>query len=161
MAVSSRRSLVADKLKLVQLYWVLLAIFAVGRWALSMQQVPYDRGNPVFSIITLTFLSAAIFAAFARRWRSYRLLEAAILGAVIGFSAQVVIFVSTWASYSLGIDSYFTHPLALNAPSGTTSVAMADALTTRAQALVVGPIVVGIAASIGWMLGAVLPERKG
>jgi hypothetical protein len=38
---------------------------------------------------------------------------------------------------------------------------MADALTTRAQALVVGPIIVGIAASIGWMLGAVLPERKG
>jgi hypothetical protein len=150
----------ADKLKLARLYWVLLAIIAVGRWALSMRQVPYDRGNPVFSIITLTFLSAVIFAAFARRWRSYGLLDAAILGALFGFSAQVVIFGSTLASYSLGIDSYFTNPLALNAPPGTTSVAMADALKTRAQALVVGPIFVAIAASIGWMLGALLPERK-
>jgi hypothetical protein len=150
----------ADKLKLARLYWVLLAIIAVGRWALSMRQVPYDRGNPVFSIITLTFLSAVIFAAFARRWRNYGVLDAAILGALFGFSAQIVVFGSTVASYSLGIDSYFTNPLALNAPPGTTSVAMADALKTRAQALVVGPIFVAIAASIGWMLGALLPERK-
>jgi len=150
----------ADKLRLARLYWVLLAVFAVGRWALSLRHVPYDRGNPVFSLIALTFLSAAIFAAFARRWRSYGLLDAAILGALFGISAQIVIFGSTLASYSLGIESYFTNPLALNATPGTTSVAMADALKTRAGALVVGPVFVAIAASIGWMLGALLPERK-
>jgi hypothetical protein len=126
----------------------------------SLRQVPYDRGSPVFSIITLTFLCAVIFAAFARKWRGYGLLDAAILGVIIGVSAQVVIFTSTLASYLLGIDSYFNHPIALNAPEGTKAVAMADALKMRAGALVVGPLFLAIASSIGWVLGALLPERK-
>jgi hypothetical protein len=150
----------SDKLKLARLYWVLLVIFSLGRWAMSLRQVPYDRGSPVFSIITLTFLCGVIFAAFARKWRGYGLLDAAILGAIIGVSAQVVIFGSTLASYLLGLDSYFNHPIALNAPEGTKAVAMADALKTRAGALVVGPLFLAIASSIGWVLGALLPERK-
>ena len=150
----------ADKLKLAQLYWVLLVIFTIGRWAMSLKHVPYERGNPVFSIITLTFLSAAIFAAFARKWRGYGLLDAAILGALFGISAQIVIFASTAGSYLAGIDSYFNNPIALNAPPGTTSLTMADALKVRGPALVVGPIIMSIAASIGWVLGALLPEKK-
>lgn len=150
----------ADKLKLARLYWALLAVFTVGRWTLSMRNMPYDQGNPIFAIIPLTFISAALFAAFARRWRSYGFLDAVILGALLGFSAQVVIFGSTLASYSLGIDSYFTNPLALNTPPGTTSVAMADALKTRAGALVLGPVFVAIAAAIGWVLGALLPDKR-
>jgi hypothetical protein len=150
----------SDKLKLARLYWVLLAIFSLGRWVVSLRQVPYDRGSPVFSIITLTFLCGVIFAAFARKWRGYGLLDAAILGVIIGVSAQVVIFTSTLASYLLGIDSYFNHPIALNAPEGTKAVAMADALKMRAGALVVGPLFLAIASSIGWVLGALLPERK-
>ena len=150
----------ADKVKLARLYWVLLAIFTMGRWAMTLRHVPYERGNPVFSIITLTFLSAVIFAAFARKWRAYGLLDAAILGAIFGISAQLVIFSSTLASYSLGLDTYFNNPIALNAPPGTASLAMADALKIRAGALVVGPLFIAIAASIGWVLGALLPDRK-
>jgi hypothetical protein len=149
----------ADKLKLARLYWVLLAIFTVGRWAMSLKHVPYDRGN-VISIITLTILSAVIFAAFARKWRGYGLLDAAILGALFGFSAQLVIFSSTMASYSLGMDTYFNNPIALNAPPGTTSFTMAQALKVRGPALIVGPLIMAIMASIGWVLGALLPERK-
>lgn len=151
----------SDKLKLARLYWVLLVLFSVGRWVMSLQQVPYDRGNPVFSIVTLTSLSAAIFAAFARKWRGYGLLDAAILGAIFGASAQIVIFGSTAVSYLAGIDSYFNHPIALNAPEGMKAVAMADALKTRAGALVVGPLFLAIVGCIGWVLGGLLPERKG
>jgi hypothetical protein len=86
----------------------------------SLRHVPYDRGNPVFSII----------------------------------------FSSTLASYSLGLDGYFNNPIALDAPPGAKSIAMADALETRAGALVVGPLFIAIAASIGCVLGAQLPERK-
>ena len=149
----------ADTLKLARLYWVLLALFTTGRWVLSLRHVPYDRGNPV-SIVTLTILSAVLFAAFARRWRGYGLLDAAILGAVFGLSAQIVIFSSTVASYSLGLETYFNNPLALNQPPGTAAVGMADALKIRGPALIVGPLFMAILASIGWVLGALLPERK-
>jgi hypothetical protein len=101
-----------------------------------------------------------MFAAFARKWRGYGLLDAAILGALFGLSAQIVIFVSTMSSYSLGMDTYFNNPIALNAPPGTASMTMADALKVRGPALVVGPLFIAIAASIGWVLGALLPERK-
>ncbi len=147
----------ADGLRIARLYWVLLAIFTLGRWAMSLRHVPYERGNPVFSIVILTFLAAVIFAAFARRWRGYGLLDAAILGAILGLSAQIVIFSSTALSYALGMDTYFNHPIALNE---TQPVAMGAALQKRAASLVGGPFFNAIAACIGWVLGALLPERK-
>ena len=45
------------------------------------------------------------------------------------------------------------------AAGGTKSVAMVDDLKTRAGARV-GNLVIAIAASIGWVLGALLPEGK-
>jgi hypothetical protein len=147
----------ADQLRLARLYWILLAIFTIGRWAMSLKHVPYDRGNPVFSLVTLTFLCAVIFAAFIRRWRGYGLLDAVILGAILGLSAQIVIFTSTAVSYLLGLETYFNHPIALNA---TAPQEMSAALKTRAGGLVGGPIFVAIAAAIGWVLGAVLPEKR-
>jgi hypothetical protein len=149
-----------DKLRLARLYWVLLVIFTIGRWAMALKGVPYDRGNPVFSIIALTALSAVIFSAFARRWRGYGLLDGAILGALLGLSAQIVIFASTAASYMAGLHTYFNNPLALNDPTGTKTFTMAEALAVRGPALLVGPLFTAVLASIGWVLGALLPERK-
>ena len=58
----------SDKLKIARLFWVLLVIVTLARWAMSLRHVPYDRGTAV-SIVTTTLLSTVIFAAFARRWR--------------------------------------------------------------------------------------------
>ena len=149
----------SDKLKIARFFWVLLVIVTLARWAMSLRHVPYDRGTAV-SIVTTTLLSTVIFAAFARRWRGYGLLDAAILGAIFGLSAQLVIFASTLISYLAGIQSYFNHPLALNDPTGTKSFTLAEALQIRAPALVVGPLFSAVFASIGWVLGALLPERK-
>ena len=44
----------AAKLKVAQLYLVLLGIVTLGRWLQGTFGVPYDRGHHVFSIVVLT-----------------------------------------------------------------------------------------------------------
>ena len=145
-----------ENLRVARLYLVLLALFTAGRWAQSLGQVDYSRGHHVFSIVTLTFLSSAFFAAFCRKWRGYTLLQAVMLGMTLGLIAQVVIFLSTALSYALGMHTFFNHPRALNVES---EIPLGEALMRRAGGLVAGPIANGIAAFVGWLMGAVLPDH--
>lgn len=147
-----------ENLRVARFYFLLLGLFAVGRWAQSLSQFEYSKGHHVFSIVTLTFLSSAYFAAFCRKWRGYSLLQAVMLGMTLGLAAQIVIFLSTAASYALGLHTYFNHPRVLNAEM---ELSMNEALTLRAFGLVGGPIENGAAAFLGWLIGGVLPERKG
>jgi hypothetical protein len=147
---------VRDVLRVARMYFLLLALFTVGRWAQSLGQVEYAKGHQIFSIVTLTFLASAYFAAFCRRWRGYTLLQAVLMGMTFGFAAQVVIFLSTVLSYALGMHTFFNHPRALNVE---TEIAMNDALLRRAGGLIAGPISNGVAAFLGWFMGAVLPSR--
>jgi hypothetical protein len=145
-----------ENLRVARFYFVLLALFTVGRWAQSLGHVEYAKGHHVFSIVTLTFLSSTYFAAFCRKWRGYTLLQAVMLGMTLGLAAQIVIFTSTALSYALGLHTFFNHPRALNVE---TDVSMNEALMRRAFGLIAGPISNGIAAFLGWLMGGVLPER--
>jgi hypothetical protein len=147
---------VRDTLKVARLYLVLLALFTVGRWAQSLAHAEYAKAHHVFSIVTLTLLSSAFFAAFCRKWRGYTLLQAVMLGMMLGLGAQVVIFASTALSYALGLHTFFNHPTALNVEG---DLPMGDAMVRRALGLVAGPISNGIAAMLGWLMGAALPDR--
>ena len=120
-----------ENLKVARFYLVLLALFTVGRWAQSLGQVEYAKAHHVFSIVTLTFLSSAFFAAFCRKWRGYTLLQAVMLGMMLGLIAQVVIFASTALSYALGLHTFFNHPAALNVESRAAHERGADAPRRR------------------------------
>jgi hypothetical protein len=52
--------------------------------------------------------------------------------------------------------TFFNHPTALNV---TSDLPLSEALVRRAAGLVAGPISNGVAAFIGWFLGALLPDR--
>jgi hypothetical protein len=147
---------VRDTLKVARFYLVLLALFTVGRWAQSLGHVEYAKAHHVFSIVTLTLLSSAFFAAFCRKWRGYTLMQAVLLGMMLGLMAQLVIFASTVLSYALGMHTFFNHPTALNVEG---DLPMGDALMRRAAGLLAGPISNGIAALFGWVMGAALPDR--
>ena len=84
--------------------------------------------------------------------------ESLLAEAEEALGAQIVIFLSTAASYALGLHTYFNHPRVLNAEM---ELSMNEALTLRAFGLVGGPIENGAAAFLGWLIGGVLPERKG
>ena len=145
----------AANLRIARLYLVLLAIFAVARFAQGAMGVDYAKAHHVFSIVMLTLMASAFYAAFGRRWRGFSLLQAVALGAMFGFIAEVVIFFATMISYALGIDTFFNHPTALNEAS---AVPLARAVVIRARAILILPIITAIAATIGWALGGLLPE---
>lgn len=147
----------AENLKLARLYFVILLIVAAGRWTLSLQGVPYAKGTDKMSIVIVTLFSSIFYGAFCRRWRGFKIMQAVVLGATLGLAAQVVVFVSTLASYLMGLETYFNHPTALNSPE---ALPMATALGARAGGLVVNTILNAIAGALGWAMGALLPESR-
>jgi len=110
--------------------------------------------------VILTLNAAIFYGAFCRRWRRFRLWQAAGLALTMGFISQVVIFAATLLSYALGLDTYFNNPTAMLGPEGAalTAVPLSQALLTRLGGLIVNPILTGIAGAIGWAVGGLLPE---
>src|SRR5262245_47200415 len=103
----------AEYLRLARLYLVLLAVVTLGRWVLSIQHVPYEKATDKFSIVILTLFASLFYAAFCRRWLGFGIGRCAGLAMVFGLLSQLVILISTIASYAAGLDTYFNHPLAL------------------------------------------------
>ena len=148
-----------EDLRLARPFFVLLAIFAVGRFLQGPLGVPYTRGHQVFSIVILTVISCLYYGAFARSWRGYRLMHVIGLAVLLGVMSQLVIFSLTVVSYAFSLQTYFNHPTALNAPGLEGPVSFAQALVNRAGGLVGNTVFAGIAGAIGWTLGGLLPER--
>jgi hypothetical protein len=143
-----------EYLRLARLYMIVLAIFTVGRLATGFRGVPYEKGHAIFSLVTMTFLACAFYGAFCRRWLGYSVTRAMGLGATIGVIGQVVILTLTVLSYALHIDTYFSHPRALNA---TEPLPFGTAVAGRVGGLVVNAVMCAIASAIGWVMGATLP----
>jgi hypothetical protein len=145
-------------LRFVRLPLLLLVIYAVARFMLGVNGVPYaPRGNAMFSIVGLTIISCVYFGAMSRKVGGFGWGGTALIGATIGLFSQILIFLATWLSYAAAIEtSYFRHWDALNVPEGTV-VPLAAALATRAGGLVVGTILSVIVALIGRLLGALAP----
>jgi hypothetical protein len=148
-------------IRFVRLSFVLLIIFAIARFAIGVNGVPYARGNAMFSILAASFISCFYYGAMSKRIGGFGWGGAALCGYTIGLFAQILIFSATLLSYLMGIEtSYFRHWEALNVPEGTV-VPMATALGTRVLGLVANPIVSIVPAFIGRACAALAPESSG
>lgn len=147
----------AKNLKLARLYLLMLAIVTIGRWTLGAFHVPYEKGTDKLSIVMLTLFASLFYAAFTRRWLGFRILQAVGLTMTLALLGQVVILLSTAASYGLGIESYFNHPKPLGRED-LAAVGFAQAMLVRAGGLVANTILNGIAGALGWAMGALLPS---
>ena len=146
----------SEHLRLLRFYFWILALFTLGRWGLGFGGAEYAKVHHVFSLVILSLIAAAHHAAFARAFAGYNLKRALALGALVGLSTQLVIFVSTALSYLLGLNTFFNAPAALNA---TEPVAFGAAMGARAFGLVVNTILNVIAALIGYAMGGALPRK--
>jgi hypothetical protein len=150
----------AENLRLARPYLIMLAIVTVGRWGLGFYDVPYEKGTGRLSIVNLTIFASLFYGAFTRRWLGYRILQAVGLTMTLGLLGQVVILLSTVASYALGIHSYFNHPTALDQLDQRATVTFAQALLIRGAGLVANTLLNGIAGALGWVMGAALPSSS-
>jgi hypothetical protein len=146
-----------DYARLARPFFVMLGIVTVGRWLQGTAfGVPYERGTHVFSIVTLCLFASLFSALFTRAWLDWRLAKAAGFAMFMAVVAQLVILLSTLASYLLDVPSYFSNPTALNQ---AVEVGLGQALGIRAGGLVVNALLNGIAGALGWALGGLLPAR--
>ncbi|HYO92557.1 MAG TPA: hypothetical protein VEQ40_13010, partial [Pyrinomonadaceae bacterium] len=107
-------------LRFIRLPLLLIFIFAVGRFILGVAGMPYaPRGNAIFSIVGLTFISSFYWGALSGRVGGFSWLGAALIGVALGLFAQILIFSATALSYALDLKTYFVHWDALNVPEGT------------------------------------------
>jgi len=150
--------------KLSRLYLLLLLIFAAGRWYLgNVRHVAYEKATDKLSIVVLTLFASLFYAAFCRRWRGYGLPRALGLAAFIAVMGQIVVLLSTVISYAAGVESYFNHPLALRVGADAVSagpVSFAQALVIRAQGIFANAVLNVIAGTLGWVMGALLPQPR-
>lgn len=147
----------SEHLKLLRFYFWMLALFAIGRWGLSLGGADYSKTREVFSLVILAVIASAHHAAFARAFAGYDLKRALILGATIGFITQLVVFASTAISYMLGLHTFFNAPEAIARQSAP--IAFGAAMGQRAGGLVVNVILNVIAAAIGYAMGGSLPKK--
>ena len=144
----------------VRLPLLLLVIFTVGRFTLGLLGVPYfPRGTAIFSIVVLSLISGLYFGALSGKVGGFGWGGALLAGAVIGFGAQLLIFSATLITYLGNFNTYFRHWDALNVPEGTL-VPMGQAMRARTGGLVVGSLLVVVAAAIGRSLSALAPEKR-
>jgi len=146
----------AETLRVARLFFVLLVLVTTGRWLMGTFGVPYEKGHHIFSIVILTTFACLFYGAFTRRWLDYRLIQAVLLGVVMGLASQILILVLTALSYALGLDTYFNHPTALNAPE---ALSFGKAMGVRLTGLIGNSIGAGITTALGWALGGLLPRQ--
>ena len=144
-----------ENMKLIRFYLVLLAVFTVGRWGLSLAGADYDKTHQVFSIVILTNISSAFYGLLVRGFVGGGLKRAVVLGASLAVFSQAVIFVSTALSYLLGMETFFNHPRALNAQQ---AVAFGQAMLGRTITFVANIVTNGIAGALGWLIAGVVPR---
>ena len=151
--------MIQEYARLARPYFVMLAIVTIGRWLMgSAFGVPYEKGTSVLSIVVLTLFASIFSAAFTRRWLGWRLPQAAGFAMFMAFVSQIVVLLSTAASYGLDVPSYFSEPMALNRQADP--IGFGAAMGFRAGGLVVNTILNGITGALGWALGGLLPARE-
>jgi hypothetical protein len=150
--------MVGSVIRFVRLPLVLLLVWGIARFSLGLSGMPYaPRGNAMFSIVGLTFISCIYFGALSGRVGGFNWKGTLLMGMTIGLFGQALIFTATLISYLGSLDTYFVHWDALNVAQGTV-VPMSKAMMSRVQGLVVGgAIVPSIIALIGRGLGGLAP----
>lgn len=146
-----------ENLKAIRFYLVLLAIFTVGRWSLSLGGAAYEETHQVFSLVILTILSSAYYGLLTRGFLGGGLKRAVTFGALLAAASQIVIFVSTALSYMLGMETFFNHPRALNV---TGAIPFGQAMVARSITFVVNVILNMIVATIGYGIAKVGPSTR-
>lgn len=145
----------AENLKLMRFYFVLLAIFTIGRWGLSLGGADYAATHQIFSLVILTNVSVLYYAFITRRFLTGGIKRAITIGVTAAVVSQLVILISTAVSYMAGMETFWNAPRALNLEA---AASFGEAMVIRIQGLIANSIVNSIIASLGYAIAAVVPK---
>ena len=143
-----------EKLEFIRVPLLLVVIFFAGKLVMGASGASYEMGNRVFSMVILQSHLALLWPAVGRCYRAYRLKDAVVAVVMIVFVSQILILLATAGSYLAGAATHFNYPEALGSQ---TPLEFVPAMYIRLGGLVANCIFGGILASIGWVLGGVMP----
>lgn len=145
----------SENLTLMRFYFVLLAIFTIGRWGLSLAGADYAATHQIFSLVILTNVSVLYYAFITRRFLTGGIKRAITIGVTAAVVSQLVIMISTAVSYLAGMETFWNAPRALNLEE---AAGFGQAMVIRVQGLIANSIVNSIVASLGYAIAAVVPK---
>lgn len=145
-----------ENLRLTRFYLVLLLLFAIGRWGLSLGGADYEATHQIFSIVILTNVATAFYGHIVRSFVGGGIKRALMIGALLGALSQVVIFASTAISYVAGMETFWNHPRALNAE---TAVPFGEALVGRTITFGANVVTNVITAALGYGIASLTGPR--
>ena len=149
----------SEKFSFIKLPLLLFLIFFTGRFAIGLAGGSYDTANRVFSMVILQVHVALLWSAVGRRYRGYKLSECIVAIVMIVAFSQILIVTGTAVSYAAGLNTPFNNPITLVGDPDA-QVPFSGAMVSRAIGLVVNCIIGAILASLGYALGALVPERR-
>jgi hypothetical protein len=151
--------MVGSVLRLIRLPLLMITIWVIARFCMGLSGVSYTpRGNAIFSVLNMTWISCFYFGAVSRRLGGFNWKGVLLIGIFLGVYAQTLIFLATLVSY-LGDfkTSYFIHWDALNVAEGTV-VPMSQAMMARGGGIVLGgTIFPAIITFFGRFMGRLIP----
>jgi hypothetical protein len=147
----------SENLKLMRFFFVVLGIFTVGRWGLSLAGADYEKTHQIFSIVILTNISTLFYGFITRSFVGGGIKRALVLAASMAVVAQIVIFGSTVVSYLLGMETFFNNARALNAPE---AIPLGQAVVGRSVGLVVNVVTNLITGALGYAIAGVVPRSR-
>ena len=146
-------------LRFVRLPLLLVFVWVVARFCMGIFGVPYaPRGNAVFSVLNMTWISCFYFGAISGRFGGFNWKGTILIGVALGVFAQTLIFLATWLSYLGDFSTYFVHWDAMNQNEGSALLPMSEALMARGGGIVFGgTIIPAIIALLGRAAGKLIP----
>lgn len=111
--------MLSSVLRFVRLPFVLLTIWAFGRFIIGFSAEFSPRTNATFSVVVMTLITCLYFGAMAKPIGGLDWKGTALAGAVIGVFGQVLIIVFTVVSLAGGFNTYYVHWDALNVTPDT------------------------------------------
>ncbi len=147
----------SERISFIRLPMLLLGLFFVGKLVVGALGGSYELGNRLFAMVPLTVHLCLIWGAVGKAYRGFGAGGAAVNGMLIALFAQILIFVGTMASYLLGVETHFNHPVAIVGQD--VEVSLGQAFGARLGGLVANTLIGGVSALIGCALGFLLPRN--
>lgn len=138
-------------LRYLRLPFVLITIWALGRFVIGFYAEFSPRTNATFSVVVMTLITSLYFGAMSKSVGGLDWKGTALAGAAIGVWAQLLIIVFTVVSLAGGFNSYYVHWDALNVPEGT-EITWGLAVGARGPGLVINAIIAALEACVGRLL---------
>lgn len=147
-----------EKINFIRLPWLLLFLFFLGKLIVGAAGGSYELSNRLFAMVPLTIHLSLIWGALTKAQKGQGIGSAAVTGFLIAVFAQTLILVGTIVPYAAGIETPFTNPVAIVGESRP--LAMGEILGGRIGGLVANSIIGMLAATIGWLLGSLIPSPR-